>query len=821
MLGRLSVLSGLTAAALAHGLPRSPDAVEWAGLWGAVLVAAFVLRRRRPTWIMPAVAFLSGWAWVSVNIDHRSAEFLRDSDEDKVSRVVLRIETLPQVSSESRRFDAYVLESLPDGVPRRIRVSWHAPGYSGPYGRRPNAQKAFNDEPEFPSLVPGQVWRMSLNLRRPHGLSNPHGFDYEQHVFAAGVRAVGSVRGTPRYLYDQPWSSLSVIAERTRHRVREAMAPYLENKRYGPVLLALAIGDQAGVPAADWLTFNRTSITHLISISGSHITMIAALGGMLTLWLWRRLSLGGVFLAERVPAQVAACVAALLVAWLYCLLAGWGVPARRTFLMLCVLAFAHVSRLPLGPWRVLLLAATAVVILDPWALLASGFWLSFGAVAVLLTSGRWIGEAIDGAESWRHWRWLVTAAKLQLTVTAGLMPVLALMFNEVSVVSPFANAYAIPVISLVVTPLALVLAAVAMVPGSGPAAGVLAWLAHLPLSWMMAPTHWLAGLKLASIDAAAAPGWAVGLALIGLAWALMPQGLPWRGMGWLLMLPALFWKPERPPRGSWDMVALDVGQGSAVLFMTQNHTLLFDTGIRHGPETDAAARNIVPFLRARGIGRIDVLVVSHADIDHAGGLRSVLESRLVTQSYSSFDMVAYLKREARLLGVSRDLPVLPAVISRCHYGARWVVDGVKFEFLWPLPTAPLVGTNSDTKLRNAQSCVLRIQGRHHFALLTGDISAAQETELVARDIGPIDVLVAAHHGSRSSSDPELVRHTGPSHVIAQAGRWNRYGHPHAVVERRWQRSGATFWRTDQDGAIMASSRDSGLQVKANRSGRNP
>jgi len=818
MVGRLSLVSGLSAAALAHALPRQPVAVEWICLSGLILFMAIVVGRRRFVWGIPIVAILLGLAWVSLNIEQRSAEFLNEADEDKVSRVVLRIETLPQLAAESRRFEALVLESLPHGVPRRIRVSWQAAGYSGPYGERSVEPQAQARQSQFPPLIPGQVWRMSLNLRRPHGLSNPHGFDYEKHVFATGVRAVGSVRGMPRYLYDQPWASLSVAAERARHVVREAMLPYLADKRYGPVLLALAIGDQAGVAAHDWLTFNRTSITHLISISGSHITMIAAMGGLLTLWLWRRLSWRGVPFAERVPAQVAACVVALIVAWLYCLLAGWGVPARRTFLMLCVLAFAHLYRLPLGPWRVLLLAAAAVVILDPWALLASGFWLSFGAVAVLLTSGRWLGESASGSSPWRHWHCLVFAAKLQLTVTAGLMPILALMFNEVSVVSPLANAYAIPVISFIVTPFALLLAAVAVVPGLEHAAGVIAWLAHQPLSWIMAPTHWLAGLRLASIDAAAAPYWAVLLALVGLACALMPRGLPWRGMGWLLMLPALFWRPERPPPGGWDMVALDVGQGSAVLMMTQKHTLLFDTGIRHGPASDVAARNIVPFLRAQGVGHIDALVVSHADIDHAGGLRSVLESRRVTQSYSSFDMLAYLKREARLLGVSPTFPALPAVISRCHYGARWVVDDVKFEFVWPLATSPLVGANSDTKLRNAQSCVLRIQGRHHYALLTGDISSDQEKELVARDIGPIDVLVAAHHGSRSSSDPEFVRHTGPSHVIAQAGRWNRYGHPHAMVQRRWKRAGATFWRTDLDGAVVASSRESGLRVAANRLG---
>lgn len=716
---------------------------------------------------------------------------------------------------DSRRFEATVIESQPPGIPRRVLVSWHGADHAGPY-RQPSAPAL-----DFPELIPGQVWRMSLNLRRPHGARNPHGFDYEGHVFAQGLRAVGTVRGAPRLLRDEPWTDLPVIAERARHRVREAMKPYVRDSRYGAVLLALAIGDQDSVPPEDWTVFNRTSITHLVSISGSHITMIAALGGVLVFWLWKRLAWRGRPLAERMPAQVAAGVAALAVAWLYCLLAGWGVPARRTFLMLAVVAAAHLGRLSLGPWRVLLLAAAAVVAMDPWALMASGFWLSFGAVAVLMAGGRWLGApAADhgvpiGA---RLLRGIKAACMLQLAVTVGLMPILAMLFNEISIVSPIANAYAIPMISLVVTPLSLLLAAVSMVPGLEWAAQAAAWLAHEALRLMMAPTRWLASQELAGLDAAAAPPWAMLLALAGMAVALLPRGLPARGAAWLLVLPALLWRPERPPEGGWDMVALDVGQGAAVLVQTSRHALLFDTGLRQGPNSDAASRHILPLLRAKGVGRLDVLVVSHADIDHAGGLRSILAGRSVGQSYSSFDAVAYLRREAALLGSPDDPPPLPLALSRCRYGAAWKVDGVAFEFMWPLEMLD-ERSGMDSNRRNAQSCVLRIRGAHHSALLTGDIAAAQENELVRRALGPVDVLAAAHHGSRSSSGDAFVAHTAPAHVIAQAGRWNRYGHPHPAVQRRWERAGARFWRTDLHGAISVRSRSGGLQVESHRQAR--
>lgn len=760
--------------------------------------------------LAPAWAFVFGLAWVSYQTEARLSEFLAASDEDKVSRVVLRIDTLARLYPGSRRFEAEVLQSMPPGIPTRIQVSWHAGNYTGPYRRHQD------DPSQFPELIPGQVWRMSLNLRPPHGAANPHGFDYEGHLFAQGVRAVGSVRGTPRFMHDEPWANLSVVAERARHHVRKAMAPYVDDKRYGPVMRALAIGDQAGVAPNDWVTFNRTSISHLISISGSHITMIAALGGLLTLWGWKRLSWRGYPLAERVPAQVVSCLVALLVAWLYCLLAGWGVPARRTFLMLTVLAAAHLSRLPLGPWRVVLLAAVAVVLMDPWALMASGFWLSFGAVLVLLACAGWMGSSarhdIHGMD--RIMRGLKAACLLQLAVTVGLMPILALLFNEVSVVSPLANAYAIPVVSLVVTPLSLLLAGVALVPGMEWAAQGLAWLAHGALQAMMVPTHWLAELELARIDAAAAPFWATLLALFGLGVAVLPRGLPGRAAGWLLILPALLWRPERPPAGGWDLMALDVGQGSAILVQTARHALLFDTGVRHGPDSDVAARTIVPLLRAKGVTHLDVLVVSHADLDHAGGIRSLLAALGVTQSYSSFDMQAYLRREDALLGVPANGLTMPQVLSRCQQGAGWTVDGVRFDFVWPVPGSEEVKPGDSSQRRNAQSCVLRIQGKYHSALLTGDIAAAQEHELIRHDLGPIEVVAAAHHGSRTSSDQAFVEHVAASYVVAQAGRWNRYGHPHPAVERRWQRAGAQFWRTDLHGAIIARSRKNSLDVDA-------
>ena len=759
-----------------------------------------------------AAAFLTGLAYGSYRVELRLSDALHPDNEDKVTRVVLRVAELPRFDAQSRVFAADVVSSIPGGVPSRIQVRWNAPGYSGPYGSRDEKRRY-----DFPHLAPGQLWRMALVLRTPHGSRNPHAFDYEGYVFAQGIRATGTVRGKPQLLGDDPWVSVPVAAQRARHMVRDAMLPHIGELRWGAVLLALAIGDQASVASNDWLTFNRSGLTHLVSISGSHVTLIAVLAAMAVNFIWRRLGFRGWALAERLPAQLAAAFVALLVAWLYCLLAGWGVPARRTFVMLAVVALSLAWRVPVNPTHVLAAAAVAVVVLDPWSLLASGFWLSFLAVYVLMASTGWWGQGVRRGRQGRYGRlagMLAEATRLQLLVTLALMPPLALLFNEVSLVSPLANAYAIPVIGALVTPLALLLAGMSLVPGFGPAAHVIAWVTHGLLQFCMWPTEWLAALPGASISVAAAPWWLFLFAMLGIGIALMPRGIPGRSFGWAFMLPALVWTPARPAPGDWELHALDVGQGSALVLRTAGSVLVFDTGLRYSPDTDAAQRTLLPFLRAYGIRGIDVLVVSHADLDHVGGLRSVLEAVPVGQSYASFDLPAWVRRESRLLGRSGS-PPMPMALSPCVYGALWRVDDVSFEFLWP-PGEGSIDLTAGTRERNRNACVLRVRGRHHSVILPGDIGADEEKALVERGLDASDVVIAAHHGSRHSSAVPFVRAAQAEHVIAQAGRWNRYGHPAEVIRRRWQAEGAAFWDTSRHGAILAESKNGVLAVSAER-----
>lgn len=733
----------------------------------------------------------------------RLADVLADVHHDQVTRLQIRVLTLPQDDDGGRRFLAEVDETRPQGIPRRIRITWHA---------RPGNAAA------LPEVLPGSLWRMALILRRPYGLSNPYAPDMELRSFAAGIRAEGTVRGNPQKIADEPWATAGVGVQTLRHRIRAGMRRALQGTRYGPVLIALAIGDQAGVAREDWQIFNRTGISHLVSISGSHITLVAAMGGLFMAWLWRRGHWRGVGLAEYLPAQLAACMAALVVALAYCLLAGWGVPARRTFFMLACLAAAGLARLPLSASRLLPLAGACVLALDPWAMLSAGFWLSFGAVAILM---RVAGAHEQPASNWRERarRVLDDFCRTQGAITLGLMPLLAFLVYQVSLGSPVANAIAVPIVGALVTPLALLCGFLSVIPGGQGLAWAAGRLGQALFAAVMQPVGWIGRSDWASVYVAAAPWPWLLLACVGIVAALQGRGRRWRLLGWLGMLPLLLWRPDRPEPGDWRMAALDVGQGSALVIETATRTLLYDVGPRYYSGGDAGERVLAPYLHARGVRRIDALVVSHADQDHAGGLRGILQAIAVDTSYASFDLAAHLKREAaRSAEPDLDQALLPASRRECEAGMAWESDGVLMRFVHPPPQNEARAKDKGSGGKpdsNARSCVLVVQGRHHTILLPGDAGVAQEARYAAA-LPPIDVVAAPHHGSSTSSGPILVGAAGSAQVIVQAGYLNRFHHPAAQVVSRWQAAGAAVWRTDLQGAVTIESTRQGLTVQAQR-----
>jgi competence protein ComEC len=709
---------------------------------------------------------LLGYTWAAILAHHVLAHELSAADEGRDLTIVGIVDSLPYRFEQGLRFNLQVEQTETQGatVPPRIALSWYA-------DRR--------GEAELPESVnPGERWRLTVRLQRPHGNANPGGFDYEAWLLEQGVRATGYVRaddGNARL--DTFVPSFGALVERSRAVLRERILRALEGRQYAGVIVALVIGDQRGIGQSDWQVFNRTGIGHLISISGLHITMIAGLAALAASSLWRRSFFTGAQLPLRLPAQKVAALAGALAALLYVLLAGFGVPAQRTLYMLSVIALALWFGRLSSVTHVLCLALGVVVLLDPWAVLWPGFWLSFGAVAMILFGGH--GRIAARDTGFRAS--LAQAGRTQWSVTLGLVPLTMLLFGQVSLVSPLANAVAIPLVSFIVTPLALL--------GSlspDPLCGWLLTAGHAVIEGLAAVLGQLAAMPAAVWRAPAPQLWIFLLALGGTLWMLMPRGWPRRWAGAAAWLPLLLQMPEHPEHGRFRVTAFDVGQGMALLVETAGHRLLYDTGPGYAPGADAGSRVLLPYLRMRGIARLDGMIVSHSDTDHTGGALALLGEEDVGWVASSLE---------------RGHPIVRAAPRhlRCAAGQRWEWEGVRFEMLHPAAS-----TYADTRPKpNTRSCTLRITNGHTAILLAGDIEAAQEAALVNANADGLraDVLLAPHHGSGTSSTQAFLQAVHPSVGVFQVGYRNRYKHPKKEVVERYGELGIERLRTDELGAL--------------------
>ncbi len=782
--------AGLLGAVLGAALQLQQPQL-WPGLvYGAVLAAGVVLfgcmraasRRRR--WGGPAAtaqAVFAGVLAMFALCGLRSVDFaaqgLAPALEGQDLRVTGVVAAMPQTNEAGTRIRMEVEVARLDGaavtLPPRIDLAW----YGGPFR---DAAGGMELQRTPPALKAGDRWTLTVRLKAPHGLRNPHGFDYELWMWEQGVQATGYVRAGPK---DEPPEFVATTwrhpVERARQLVRDAIFDRLARDpeggdparaRIAGVVAALVTGDQRAIDRADWDVFRATGVAHLMSISGLHITLFAWLAALVVGALWRRSSR----LCLAVPAPSAALAAGVVLAAAYALFSGWGVPAQRTVTMLAAIAVLQLSGRR-WPWpHVWLWACAAVVIADPWALAQAGFWLSFVAVGILFATNSIAGSAYP-LSARQHFYALV---REQWVVTLALTPLTLLLFGQVSLVGFAANLVAIPWVTLVVTPLAL--------------GGVLwspLWsLAALSLQPLSALLHWWAQWPWAVLFLPVAPLWAGMLAVAG--GALLAARLPWRlrMLAFSLLWPALCWQPVRPAPGQFELLAADIGQGNAVLVRTATHTLLYDAGPRFSRESDAGHRVLVPLLRALG-ERVDTLMLSHRDADHTGGAAAVLAQQ------PHAELVGSLEADHALQGLR---PVRP-----CLAGQRWAWDGVAFEVLHPQPD----DAAARTVRPNALSCVLRVTSagpQGVSALLVGDIEAPQEQALLARGATlRAELLLVPHHGSKTSSSSAFLDAVQPRTALVQAGYRNRFGHPAPEVLQRYRlrdtpvvessRCGAATW----------------------------
>jgi competence protein ComEC len=381
--------------------------------------------------------------------------------------------------------------------------------------------------------------------------------------------------------------------------------------------------------------------------------------------------------------------------------------------------------------------------------------------------------------------------RVQWAITVGLAPAVLLLFGQVSIAGPLANAVAIPVVSVVVTPLALLAAAIPV--------DFLLELAARLVEWLLQFLELCAALPVALWQQHAPASWAVALAFAGAVWVLAPRGVPGRGCGLALMMPAFLLPPGAPLPGEAWITAFDVGQGLAVVVRTATRTLLYDAGPAFGPEADSGGRILVPELRAAGARGVDLMVLSHEDMDHIGGALSVLESLEVQGLASS-------------LPQAHALNALVPAPRRCLAGESWDWDGVRFTFLHPRQDdAPV--------RRNNLSCVMRIEAGGASILLTGDIERLAELSLLHHPEMKSEVMLVPHHGSRTSSSAEFIQAVAPRWAIVAAGYRNRFGHPNAEVLARYAAAGTSIFRTDRDGAIHVLLKSAEVRVEGERARR--
>ena len=560
--------------------------------------------------------------------------------------------------------------------------------------------------------------------------------------------------------------------DRMRMALRTRMLAALQEEPYRGVLIALAIGEQSAIPAEQWKVFWRTGTGHLMSISGLHITMVASLLYWLVFRGWARVPA----LALRLPAQRAAALAGAIAALSYALIAGFSVPTQRTFFMLAAIAVALWFGRGMSASRILAWALLAVLLLDPWAGLAPGFWLSFGCVAMIfyvtaLRSGK-VGSVAG-------------AVNTQIAVTLGLLPVTLVLFQEVSIISPVANVFAIPVVSLIVVPVTLV---GALLPFD-----FILQLAHLVMSGCYAALAFLSELLNAVWQSHAPATWTAILAMIGVVWLLLPRGAALRWVGAVAMLPMFMVLPPSPKHGELWVTLLDVGQGLATVVRTASHTMVYDTGPRWNPDADSGNRIIAPYLRGEGIRDLDALVVTHADEDHSGGAKSIIDMRKPKWVLTSMDEKSEILRGA-------------AEIMRCEWkasgGDSWHWDGVDFDIIHPENDA------YDTKgvKTNNLGCTLKITAPGGSILMTADIEKLAEKQILERfedepAVLKSDVMVVPHHGSRTSSTDAFLDAVSPTMALVPVGYRSRFRHPHRAVMDRYAARNIPLYRTDFLGAI--------------------
>lgn len=687
------------------------------------------------------LGFALGFAWLIANLQYYAAGQLPAQLQKQPIQIIATVASIPNQQQHLLSFIVNVQQLQSKPSRMKLKLDWYL------YHQT------------IPKIEIGQQWQFTVKVKRPHSLMNPGSFDYlawlaQQNISASGYIVHAKMMPSNHYHY---------LIGRLRTQIKNNIQNILTDRFLSNFIVALTVGVRENITSPQWLILQNTGTNHLIAIAGLHIGLVTGLIFLLTTFIWKRIPILPLIMATP---RVAA-MAALFVGWGYAALAGFSLPTERAAVMLTVFMGSIILRGLIVPWVAWCLALFIVLLLNPLSVLSPGFWLSFIAVAlIVVTAGSQIGKAN------RWWR----LAKVQMGLALGLFPVTLLFFNNASLIAPVANLIAIPIVGFLTVPLSLLGAILSLVSLTLAKPILLAALVTLHWAWdvltYLSAQPWLAYQL--SIQT-----WQAVSCLMGIALLCLPRGVPGKFLSIIFILPVFFQHHLHPKSETVWMTVLDVGQGLSVVVRTANHTLIYDTGAKFSASYDMGSAVVVPFLQSEHIQQVNAVIISHGDNDHIGGLQSVLKRYPVKRILTSVPR--------RINGA-----------KTCLAGQHWIWDGVKFTMLYP--------NKKHLNLDNNSSCVLRITVGSKHILLTGDIERLAEEYLVKHNANqlPADIIVAPHHGSKTSSTNDFINLIDPHFVVFPTGYLNKFYFPSLSVIKRYQGLGAELYNTASDGAVFFS-----------------
>ncbi len=738
-----------------QSLTELPD-VRWSGLLFPLFLVIWLLPRYRLLFF-----FAIGFLWTVWRADIILAHSLPDHLEGQDIKMIGTVINLPK----HKQYDRESVWKF-DFAPLPF-TAWPDPGH---------LRLSMSGDPPEP-LRPGQQWQFTVRLKRVHGMINPGGFDYEAWSFQQRIQATGYVRpkGERRLLSDPSPFNIDNLRYRLALKIREQLGDLPSTA----IIIGLALGERQWITPEQRNVLQRTGTAHLIAISGLHIGFIAWLGFGLGRRLWCYAGKAVLWL----PAPYFAALLSLLFAFIYALLAGFSLPTQRALIMVAVVVSGIVFARNVAISYVLTLALLIVLLWDPFAVMSAGFWLSYGAVAVIAYALR--GRRKIGLSSLTKKG--LGSLKTQWAVTLGLLAIVLAIFGYIPLISIPANTIAIPWVSFWVVPFTLLGTALIL---PLPELGVmLLQIAASTIDALRVSMEWFSNLDW-NWRQHTPPLWTIITAMIGVAILLLPRGFPARWLGILWFLPLFFILPAHPNRGEVWLTLLDVGQGLATVVRTQNYVLVYDTGPKWRSGFNTGDAVVAPFLRSKGIEKIDKLLISHGDNDHSGGVQSVLEQLRVDEVLTS------APEKIQKTITNNPTKLTDSQILLCQTGQHWHWDGIDFQILHP-------AANYFVEKENNASCVLKVSVENRAILLPGDIEESVEYHLVQNALTDLkaDILIAPHHGSYTSSTERFLDVVQPTIALFSTGYRNRFKHPRKWIVQRYHNRQIQTWNTAQTGAI--------------------